>query len=83
MVEKGLITEAMRQQKGRLLIIAANRDGIVPEATALSPQSFWGGEVSLMKLGNPRVWYAHADIFVGREAPEVVFDPVAEWLRAQ
>lgn len=83
MVLRGInVTEAMREQTGRLLIIAANRDGIVPEATALSPQGFWGGELSVMKLGNPRVWYAHADIFVGREAPKTVFDPVAEWLRA-
>jgi len=83
MVLRGInVTEAMREQKGRLLIIAANRDGIVPEATALSPEGVWGGELSVMKLGNPRVWYAHADIFVGREAPRVVFDPVAAWLRA-
>ena len=39
-------------------------------------------KLELMKLGTPRVWYAHADIFVGREAPRVVFDPVAAWLRA-
>ena len=81
MVLRGVnVTEAMREQTGRLLIIAANRDGIVPEATALSPRTFWGGELSVMKLGTPREWYAHADIFVGRKAPQAVFDPVAEWL---
>ena len=26
------------------------------------------------------VWYAHADLFVGREAPSTVFDPISKWL---
>lgn len=84
MVLRGVnVSEAMQQQTGRLMVIAANRDGIVPEATALSPMNLWGGDLTLMRIGDPRQWYAHADIFVGREAPKRVFKPVANWLNAE
>ncbi len=78
------ISEAMAEQQIPLLLVAANRDGIVPESTALSARAFWGGrDVEILRVGTPDAWYAHADIFVGREAPELVFGPVSRWLQAR
>ncbi|HJL06385.1 MAG TPA: alpha/beta fold hydrolase [Polyangiaceae bacterium LLY-WYZ-15_(1-7)] len=74
------VTEAMRRRREPLLLVAANRDGIVPEATALGPREVWGGPVSVLRVGTPERWYAHADLFVGREAPERVFAPIVSWL---
>ena len=65
-----------------LLVVVSNRDGIVPEAANLSVTDAWGGrDVEVLRVGDEREWYAHADLFIGDEAPRVVFGPMAEWLR--
>ncbi|MBZ0121298.1 MAG: alpha/beta hydrolase, partial [Sandaracinaceae bacterium] len=84
MVLRGVnVTEAMRARREPLLLVVANKDGIVPEATALSPTEVWGGEVTTLRVGDVEQWYAHADLFVGHEAPQRVFEPITKWLRAR
>lgn len=82
MVLRGVnVTEALRRQTEPLLVVLGNRDGIVPEAAALSARDAWGGaDVSTLRIGDDAGWYAHADLFVGREAPARVFEPIARWL---
>lgn len=76
------VTEAMRDERGPLLVVLANKDGIVPHAVARSAARAWGGkDVSTLEIGTPEDWYAHADLFVGNDSPRVVFDPIARWLR--
>lgn len=76
------VTAAMRDERGPLLVVLANRDGIVPSSVARSAVSAWGGkDVSTLEIGTASDWYAHADLFVGNDSPRVVFDPIARWLR--
>lgn len=76
------VTEALAEERGPLLVVLANRDGIVPEAVALSAARAWGGsDVTELRIGDEVDWYAHADLFVGHDSPRVVFDPIARWLR--
>lgn len=76
------VTEAMASEKGALMLVLANRDGIVPERVATSAARAWGGsDVTTLSIGTDDDWYAHADLFVGDEAPRIVFDPIARWLR--
>ncbi|MBI2390925.1 MAG: alpha/beta fold hydrolase [Deltaproteobacteria bacterium] len=84
MILRGVnVTEAMSRCQQPLLVVIGNRDGIVPEPTALSVLDVWGGrDVEVLKVGTPDDWYAHADLFIGNDAPQAVFEPVARWLRA-
>lgn len=84
MVLRGVnVTDALRRETGPLLLVLANRDGIVPERVARSAARAWGGsDVTELRIGTPDDWYAHADLFVGHESPERVFAPIADWLRA-
>ena len=87
MVLRGInVTEAMRERGTMpLMIVHANRDGIVPEATALSPRDVWASaDVEVLRVGTSDTdWYAHADMFIGYESPRLVFDPIVRWLRAR
>jgi len=76
------VTEQMRRIRVPLLLVLSNRDGIVPESTALSAADYWGSsDVEVLRVGDERDWYAHANLFVGNEAPARVFDPMIRWLR--
>jgi len=77
------VTDALIAQKGPLLVVLANRDGIVPERVASSAARALGGEATMLRVGTDDDWYAHADLFVGNEAPAKVFDPIARWLRSK
>ena len=83
MVLRGVnVTEAMRTVDLPLLVVAANRDGVVPVSTAMSAADVWGGgDVARLLVGTDDEWYAHACMFVGDRAKLHVFDPVAAWLR--
>lgn len=85
MVLRGVnVTEAMGRMHLPLLLVLANRDGIVPEAAALSAEKAWAnGSVTTLRIGTPEDWYAHADLFVGNDAPRLVFDPIVRWLESQ
>lgn len=83
MVLRGVnVTAALRAEQGPLMLVLANRDGIVPEAVARSAARAWGGrDVTELRIGDREDWYAHADLFIGHESPGRVFDPIARWLK--
>lgn len=62
------------------LAIYANQDGIVPPRVAASIADAMPGRATLLEVGTPQGWYAHADLFIGRRAEREVFDPLAAWL---
>ena len=77
------VTETLPERtEGRpLLVVVSNRDGIVPESANLSVVDAWGGsDVEVLRVGDAEHWYAHADLFVGDDAPQAVFAPMAAWL---
>jgi hypothetical protein len=64
--------------------ILANRDGIVPQATARSVADIIGSDrVDVREVGTAERWYAHADLFIGPRAEEEVFAPMAAWMAAR
>ncbi|MFT6397724.1 MAG: pimeloyl-ACP methyl ester carboxylesterase [Bradymonadia bacterium] len=75
------VTEALALVEIPLLLVLANRDGIVPTDAAESARCAWGGRVDTLNVGDDRQWYSHADLFVGNDAPEHVFKPLARWFR--
>ncbi|MBM4357695.1 MAG: alpha/beta fold hydrolase [Deltaproteobacteria bacterium] len=75
------VTRALERQSMPLLVILSNRDGMVPEATAMSATRAWGGRVDVLKVGDQDNWYAHANLFVADDARSLVFDPMIGWLR--
>ncbi len=83
MILRGVnVTKELVHHKQPLLVVIGNRDGIVPERSALSAIEAWGGsDKEVLRVGTPEDWYAHADLFIAHEAPTVVFEPVAQWLR--
>ena len=74
------VERALGDVDAPLLIVTANRDGIVPKATAVAAAQVWGGPVERLHVGSAERWYAHADLFIGADAPRDVFDPVVGWL---
>jgi pimeloyl-ACP methyl ester carboxylesterase len=85
LVVRGVNVRAgLARVKQPLLVVVSNRDGIVPERASLSVLEAWGGEdVEVLRVGDPRTWWAHADLFVSDGAPEQVFEPLSTWLRAR
>ena len=77
------VTEALRECTGDrpLLVVVSNRDGIVPESANLSILDAWSGaDVQVLRVGDDEDWYAHADLFIGDDAPRALFEPMAAWL---
>jgi hypothetical protein len=37
----------------------------------------------VLRVGDDQNWYAHADLFIGNDAPRALFEPMASWLRAR
>lgn len=78
------VTDALSSVSRPLLLVLANRDGIVPDASARSALDAWGGDdAGVLAVGTDEDWYAHADLFVGHDAPSDVFDPMVTWLSAR
>lgn len=76
------VTQALGRVELPLLVVLSNRDGIVPETTALTAVDAWGGsEVDVLEVGDDVGWYAHANLFVADDAPSRVFEPIIRWLR--
>lgn len=76
------VTQALGVQDMPLLVMFGNRDGVVPEPTVLSVVSVWGGEdIRVVRVGDDDNWYAHANLFVADDAPELVFQPMIRWLQ--
>ena len=85
LVVRGLnITEGMRRVDLPVLVVLANRDGIVPAATARSVADLMPAHrVQVLEVGEGERWYAHADLFIGVDARRQVFEPMSAWLLAQ
>jgi len=85
LVVEGLhVGDSLRRLDAPLLLVLANRDGIVPECAALAAIDAWGSaDVEVIRAGDEVNWYAHADPFIAPDAQERVFDPIARWLRKQ
>lgn len=78
------VTRALGAIRLPLLVVLANRDGITPAGAALAAVDAWGGDdVEVLRVGTEEDWYAHADLFVGNDAPQVFFEPLAQWLLAR
>lgn len=78
------VAAALRRITVPLLVVAANRDGIVSPAAARSAAAAWGGtDQEVLEVGTRDDWFAHADLFVAPTAPLRVFAPVARWLAAR
>ncbi len=75
------VTRALGRVALPLMVVLSNKDGIVPEATAMTAAKAWGGEVEVLRVGSDDNWYAHANLFVADDAPALVFDPIIAWLR--
>ncbi len=61
--------------------IAANGDGIVPPESVFSAYHTVGSAIrKRLEVGTPQQRFAHADLFISRAAPVVVFQPLARWL---
>ncbi len=70
-----------RQMEHPLLCLVANGDGIVPPETARSPYALSGtADKALIEVGDRVHRFAHADLFIARDAHARVFDPIAAWL---
>lgn len=77
------VTQGMAEVQVPVLCVLANADGIVPVATALSVRQVLGSElVSVLEVGDNERWFAHADLFVSRDAEHKVFEPMARWLES-
>lgn len=74
------VTQGLAAIDQPLLLVIANKDGIVPPATALAAEGAWGGDVETLHVGDEDVWYAHADLFIGDPAPMSVFEPITRFL---
>jgi pimeloyl-ACP methyl ester carboxylesterase len=75
------VRAALKRVSLPLLVVVSNRDGIVPERASLSVLEAWGGtDVEVLRVGDPRTWWAHADLFVADGAPSQVFAPMSAWL---
>jgi len=77
------VAEGLRPVTLPLLVIMANRDGVVPASAVRSVERYWGGAApSFLQVGTAEDWYAHADLFIAPEAPTRVFAPMLAWVQA-
>ena len=76
--------DALKSVTNPLLTVIANADGIVPEQTTLSGHKRIGAtENTVLRVGTDTLRFAHADLFVSRYSQEMVFAPMAQWLKAR
>lgn len=76
------VTRALEKIDLPLLVVLSNRDGIVPRRSAESVLEVWGGDdVEVLVAGDDDNWYAHANLFVSNDCPDLVFTPIIRWLR--
>ena len=59
------------------LFLAAEKDGLAPPAVVEAAFRRWGGPKRYWNFGHG---YGHADLLLGRHAPEVVFPRIADFL---
>jgi pimeloyl-ACP methyl ester carboxylesterase len=59
------------------LFVSAQKDGMAPPAVVQSAFRRWGGPKQYLDVG---LEYGHSDLILGRNAPEVVFPAIREFL---
>jgi pimeloyl-ACP methyl ester carboxylesterase len=59
------------------LFVAGEKDGIAPPKAVLAAFRAWGGPKRFWVAGHD---YGHADVLLGRDAPEVVFPVIRDFL---
>ena len=75
------VCERIPAMTNPLLSVIANADGIVPRECALWPHATIGSSRrEILEVGSDEVPLAHADMFVSDYAPDLVFEPMANWL---
>lgn len=75
------VSEALASMKYPHLCIVPMQDGIVPPATArASFDAIGSAHKEIVCVGTSDEPFAHADVFVGRRAQELVFGPLADFL---
>jgi len=76
------VTEGLGAVDTPVMVVLANKDGIVPVPAAMSVADAIGrDQVTVLEVGDPVRWAAHADLFIGEGAQERVFAPMSAWLR--
>jgi len=84
MIDGKNIIQELRRVTNPFLCLIGNSDGIVPSDTALSAYEVMGSEMKdILVVGDDHVKFAHADMFVSDYAQEMVFLPIAQWLKRQ
>lgn len=77
------VAARLRELARPLLVLTGNADGIVPLATARFVFEWIAApRKDFMVVGDARHRYAHADLYVSRDAQRLVFAPIAAWLAA-
>ncbi len=77
------VTQGLSAVDTPLMVVLANKDGIVPIPAAMSAVEAVGHDrVTVLEVGDSVRWAAHADLFIGEGAQERVFEPMSKWLRS-
>lgn len=75
------ITEEFKKYTKPLLCLIANADGIVPPETVRFPLSIASSTTKdEMIVGNDKIRFAHADLYISRFAQTMFFTPFSDWL---
>jgi alpha-beta hydrolase superfamily lysophospholipase len=77
------VSRALASMEMPLLCVIGLQDGVVPPATSRALFDGVGSrDKALLEVGTRQEPIAHADLFLARRAPELVFEPIATWLLA-
>ena len=77
------VTTALAQVNLPILSIYANGDGIVPPRVARRVVDLMpAGQVTTLEVGDDKIRFAHADMFINHHAESRVFAPLHNWLEA-
>jgi pimeloyl-ACP methyl ester carboxylesterase len=78
------VSRALRDMVYPFLCVVANNDGIVPKETARDPFDAIGSkDKELLAVGDAAHPIAHADLFLSRNAQELIFEKIARFLLAR
>ncbi len=76
------ITEEFRKFTKPLLCLIANSDGIVPPETVRFPNSIANSSIrDEIVVGNDKIRFAHADLYISMHAQKMFFEPFSDWLK--
>ena len=73
------IVDGVGRVKKPLMLVTGSGDGIAPASACEPVLEAWGGPARHLHVDGAYPW-SHADLFIGHEAEEKVFHPVAEFL---